>query len=76
MVNEDCELWAMIGVEHDCDGEDCPFWRVVEHLDVTDARGEGCAVQYFELLEGGEEVARWLHSVRKRLLDESGLDDA
>jgi hypothetical protein len=47
-----------------CDGEACPFWRLVEH--VGDPEGSGCAVKHYRLL-GDERVAGWLVSVRERL---------
>ena len=47
-----------------CDGDTCPFWRLVEHVD--DAEGSGCAIKHYQLL-GDERVAAWLLSVRERL---------
>ena len=53
-----------------CDEAECMFWRVVEHLGV-EARSDGCAIQYFQLLDGGEDVAAWLLSVKERLESKS-----
>ena len=52
----------------DCIGEGCIYWRLVEHLGLVEGVDEdGCAVQHFELLEGGAPVAEWLLSVKQRL---------
>jgi hypothetical protein len=41
---------------------------VIEHLDISGAPTEGCAVQYFGLLDGGNgELAAWLMSVKDRV---------
>jgi hypothetical protein len=68
---DECQLRAandIHGVE--CDGERCTYWRLVDHLDVpvvSEARS-GCAIQYFELLDGESAgVAQWLLSVKERL---------
>ena len=37
------------------------------HTGVHDGEGWGCAIQHFQLLEGGEEVAAWLLSVKRRV---------
>lgn len=60
-----CDLHAANG-ECDvvCEGERCPFWRVVAH--VGDASGDGCAIKHYQLL-GDDGVAAWLLSVRERL---------
>lgn len=49
-----------------CDGESCLYWRVAGHLGVTE-EVSGCAVQHFEMLEQGAEMARWLLSVKERV---------
>ncbi len=63
-----------------CDGESCPFWRVVGHLGLADGEPNGCAIRHFELLgEEGSEVTEWLLSVKARLesqLAESPTDAA
>jgi hypothetical protein len=68
-MSDRCELKAVL--EHGdvpCDEDGCTFWRAVEHLDVDcDVPGQGCAIQYFGLLEGGEGVAAWLLSVKERV---------
>jgi hypothetical protein len=44
------------------------FWRLAGHLELVEgADTDGCAIQHFEMLEGGQEVARWLLSVKERL---------
>lgn len=56
------------GVE--CDGQGCMYWRIVEQLDIpVVAEGRtGCAIQYFELLEGDDAgIAQWLLSVKDRI---------
>lgn len=64
---ESCKLRSANGI-HDavCDGEDCIFWRIAEHAGLS-GPSDGCALQYFELLEGGREVSRWLLSVKSRV---------
>lgn len=48
------------------------FWRLIEHVDLpTEPGWTGCAIQHFDLLEGGEPVAAWLLSVKERLEDVS-----
>lgn len=56
-----------------CEERDCIYWRVAEHIGVAEAP-EGCAIQHFELLDGGEAVAEWLLSVKERL--EGGPPDS
>ena len=61
-----CELREANGLPaRQCDSERCIFWRVAEHVGVTE-NVEGCAIQYYELL-GDPGVARWLISVKERL---------
>jgi hypothetical protein len=51
-----------------CEGEACAYWRLVDHLDLVEGVDkDGCAIQRFELLEGGTPVAEWLLSVKERL---------
>jgi hypothetical protein len=55
-----------------CDGDSCVFWRVVDQLGVIQERDwSGCAIQYFALLDGGEEIAAWLLSAKERALAEA-----
>ena len=71
-MDDICKLRAAVtGAQAHCDGDACTYWRLVDHLGVTD-EAAGCAVQYFELLEGGEHIAAWLLSVKCRVED---LDD-
>ncbi len=71
-MDDICKLRAAVtGTLTHCDGEACTYWRLVEHLGVTED-ASGCAVQHFELLEGGEHVAVWLLSVKRRI---EGLDN-
>ncbi len=66
-MGEECKLKAANGIKAHCEGDTCTYWRVVDHLDLG-AQGNGCAIQYFELLgEEGSEVSAWLLSVRERL---------
>jgi hypothetical protein len=64
-----CELRAANGLGGiECEGESCVYWRLVDHLGLVEGVDEdGCAVQHFELLEGGAAVAEWLLSVKQRL---------
>lgn len=66
LMQEMCKLRQANGAEGvECDEERCVYWRLVEHLDAGD--GVGCAVQHFELLDSGEEIAAWLLSVKERV---------
>ena len=73
--HDTCKLDATQGVHSFCREEQCSFWRVVEHLDIGAPR-TGCAIQYFQLLDGGDDVASWLLSVRDRLEGEGGALDS
>ena len=67
-MSDECELKRAAGAGvHPCDHESCAFWHVVEHLDVETGARTGCAIQHFSLLEGGEQVTAWLHSLKQRL---------
>lgn len=72
-MNDFCILRTAAGETYAlCEGEQCPFWRVVEH--VGDAPGAGCPIKHYQLL-GNDGVAEWLLSVRERLIRlESGKD--
>ncbi|MCE5202880.1 MAG: hypothetical protein LLG24_01480 [Actinomycetia bacterium] len=73
----ECKLRAACG-HHGipCDEGGCVYWRVVEQLDLGVRESDGCAIQYFELLEGerGQQLAQWLLSVKERV--ESTADHA
>jgi hypothetical protein len=68
---DECKLRAANGVRGvECDGERCTYWRLVDQLDLPLAGDDrsGCAIQYFELLDGERTgVAQWLLSVKERL---------
>jgi len=68
-MNDRCELRAVNGLYGVmCDGPDCMFWRLTDHLELSEGVDrDGCAVQHFEMLEGGQEVARWLLSFKRRM---------
>ncbi len=64
---QECELRLvndMPGV--DCDEDECIYWRVAGHLGVAEYT-DGCAIQHFELLDDGAEVAAWLLTVKQRV---------
>ena len=62
-----CELRAVNGLpDVDCDRDECIYWRVAGHLGLAESEA-GCAIQHFELLDGGEDVAAWLLTVKERL---------
>lgn len=64
-MTDECDLKAAHGVHGQaCDGSDCPFWRVVGH--VNNVSGDGCAIKHFELL-GDEATSAWLLSVKQRI---------
>lgn len=67
-MTDECELRAankLHGVP--CDGPDCLYWRLVDHLGLDEGvDAQGCAIQHFALLEGGEHIAEWLLSVKER----------
>lgn len=57
-----------------CDEDRCTYWRAVEHLDLGVRETPGCAIQFFNLLEGGDGArAAWLLSVKERLEREQAL---
>ncbi len=71
-MTDRCELRHVLGEEVACDEEECIFWRVVDHV-YPMPKGEGCAIQYFELLgDGGSELAVWLLSVKERIEAQEG----
>jgi hypothetical protein len=75
-MGDRCELRASLGLsEEACEEQRCVFWRAVEQAGIEcESAGEGCAIQYFGLLEGGEDVASWLLSVKDRVEGEVGSE--
>jgi hypothetical protein len=77
---DECKLRAANEIHGvDCDAERCVYWRVVEAagIPVSDEGSAGCAIQYFELLEGEDAgVARWLLSVKDRIEGLAGTPDS
>jgi hypothetical protein len=64
-----CDLREVVsGARDDCDGNDCVYWRALEHVDVGTADRSGCAISSFEMLaDKNPEVAVWLLSVKRRM---------
>jgi hypothetical protein len=61
-------LEVATGEEHDCDGGECVYWRVLEHIGEDAGSRAGCAIGHFELLaDRNPEVAAWLLSVKRRM---------
>jgi hypothetical protein len=73
-MTEDCRLRAANGLDGvECDGPDCIYWRLVGHLGIAEGVDDaGCAIQHFRMLDGGQEVAAWLMSVKRRLEYQTG----
>lgn len=64
---EECQLRRVAGTGGIvCAKAGCPFWRSDDRLSLIDEH-PGCAIKYFNLLAGGEEVAGWLLDLRERL---------
>lgn len=65
----ECKLRAANGQPGvPCDEERCTYWRVVDHLDLGVRPSDGCAIQFFDLLEGGDSAkTAWLLSVKERV---------
>ena len=64
---DECELRSANGMPGvDCDEDECIYWRVADHLGVAEYT-DGCAIQHFELLDDGHEMAAWLLSVKDRV---------
>lgn len=62
-----CELKNANGIpDVECDEEECIYWRVAGHLGVAEYE-DGCAIQHFQLLDDGAEMATWLLSVKARV---------
>ncbi len=69
-MTDECELRHAVGeAGHACDHERCIYWQAVAHLDIDGDGIDGCAIQHFSLLEGGEEIAAWLLSLKRRIED-------
>lgn len=68
-MSKHCRLREHNGVAgYPCDGDRCVYWRLVGHLGIVEGEA-GCAVQYFEMLDGSTEIAEWLLSVKDRIED-------
>ena len=66
---EKCELSDAAGAPGmTCEKDECAFWRVAGHLGISET-ADGCAIQYFELLDEGPEMVAWLLSVKQRIDD-------
>ena len=53
---------------HECDGQDCVYWRVLAHVGEGGGTESGCAIGHFEMLaDRSPEVAVWLLSVKRRM---------
>jgi len=66
-MSDTCELRAANGQsQRHCEGEQCVYWRVAGHLGLAESP-DGCAIQHFGMLSGGDELARWLLSVKDRV---------
>jgi hypothetical protein len=64
---DECKLRSITGMHSVvCDGDDCIYWRIAQHAGLEGPE-EGCALQYFGLIDGGEDIARWLLSVKSRM---------
>lgn len=67
-MTDKCKLRQANGiVDGLCDEDDCIYWRVVDHVGLSENAAAGCAVQYFELLDGDTAIANWLLSVKERV---------
>jgi hypothetical protein len=64
-----CELRELAAGDHrECDGQDCVYWRVLDHVGETGCDRTGCAISHFEMLaDRNPEVAVWLLSVKRRM---------
>lgn len=66
-MSDACELRAANGQPGvHCEGDRCVYWRVVEHVGLIES-ADGCAIQHFGMLHGGDELDRWLLSVKDRV---------
>ena len=70
-MTDRCELKHSLGEDVPCDQAECTYWRLVGHLGVAE-RDSGCAIQHFQLLDGGRPIAEWLLSVKERVEQENG----
>jgi hypothetical protein len=65
-MDDICDLRAANGRDGEpCEGEECPFWRVVGHVGPVEP-GTGCAIKHYQML-GDDELAAWLLSVKERI---------
>jgi hypothetical protein len=70
-VGEDnCKLLETRGFVRHCEGPDCVFWRVIDHVGHSEP-AEGCAIEHFELL-GDVALVDWLVSVKDRVEQAGG----
>lgn len=74
-MDDNCKLRETQGAITHCDQDACIYWRIAGHLDVVEDTA-GCAIQYFQLLDGGEDVATWLLSVKNRLEATASCDNS
>ncbi|MDO8987874.1 MAG: hypothetical protein Q7V14_06595 [Coriobacteriia bacterium] len=66
-MSDRCMLKESTGIVASCDAGQCPYWRALGHLGITEQEA-GCAIARFGLLDGaGDEVVEWLFSVKSRL---------
>ena len=67
-MSSECKLRMTVGHPGmPCEGEECVYWRVLGQAGIHQGSGAGCAIQHFQLLDGGEDVAAWLLSVKRRV---------
>lgn len=65
---DECTLKRAGGIDGvPCDEDACPFWRLADHVREGGDPHEGCAMEYYSLLDGGDSVAEWLLSVKERI---------
>lgn len=67
MCRSGCRLRAGDGVGGViCDAEGCTLWSSHDRLSLFETKSE-CAIRYFQLLGGDEDLAEWMLSVKDRL---------
>ncbi|MDP2232929.1 MAG: hypothetical protein Q8K89_04780 [Actinomycetota bacterium] len=66
-MSDRCELKESAGIVASCDTGECPYWRALGHLGITEQEA-GCAIAHFGMLDGADdEIVEWLLSVKSRL---------
>lgn len=66
-MSDCCRLKGAVGVVASCDAGECPYWRALGHLGITEEEA-GCAIAHFSMLDGADdEIVEWLLSVKTRL---------